>query len=60
LPPRGAFFEGTSRFAITRKLGEGGMGVVYEAHDRDRNIHVALKTLLNLSPDGLLQFRAFS
>lgn len=57
MPPRGALFEGTSRFAVSRKLGEGGMGVVYEAHDRDRNIPVALKTLLNLSPHGLLLFK---
>jgi len=57
LPPRGAFFEGNSRFAISRKLGEGGMGVVYEAYDRDRAISVALKTMLNLSPQALLLFK---
>src|SRR5215813_10772174 len=50
-------FEGNSRFVINRKLGEGGMGVVYEAHDRDRDIPVALKTLLNLSPNALLLFK---
>ena len=57
MPAGGALFEGTARFTVSRKLGEGGMGVVYEAHDRDRNIPVALKTLLNLSPNGLLQFK---
>src|SRR5262249_14846117 len=50
-------FEGNSRFVISRKLGEGGMGVVYEAYDRDRDIPVALKTLLNLSPNALLLFK---
>ena len=50
-------FERDSRFVISRKLGEGGMGVVYEAYDRDRDIPVALKTLLNLSPNALLLFK---
>ncbi len=31
--------------------------MVYEAYDRDRNIAVALKTLLNLSPNALLLFK---
>src|SRR5215470_8193882 len=55
--PMAPLFEGNSRFVISRKLGEGGMGVVYEAHDRDRDIPVALKTLLNLSPNALLLFK---
>ncbi|MEO8706148.1 MAG: AAA family ATPase [Kofleriaceae bacterium] len=36
---------GDSRFEIRRTLGEGGMGVVYEARDTTRDMIVALKTL---------------
>src|SRR5712691_8761238 len=38
-------FQGTERFAVIRRIGAGGMGVVYEAHDRQRGARVALKTL---------------
>jgi hypothetical protein len=47
----------TVRFEIVRRLGAGGMGVVYEAIDRETGGRVALKTLRSLSSDGLLRFK---
>ncbi|QDG52316.1 hypothetical protein FIV42_16695 [Persicimonas caeni] len=45
------------RFEIRRRLGAGGLGVVYEAFDQDRQERVAVKTLLHLSPSGLYSFK---
>jgi serine/threonine protein kinase len=47
----------TRRFEVLRVLGTGGMGVVYEAIDRDRKTRIALKTLRSLDAEALLRFK---
>jgi serine/threonine-protein kinase len=34
----------SERFEVIREIGEGGMGVVYEAFDRKRNLRIAIKS----------------
>src|SRR5262249_39494425 len=50
-------FTGTKRFKVLRKLGEGGMGAVYECQDAESGSRVALKTLLFASGTSLLRFK---
>jgi len=50
-------FPGMERFSLLRRIGAGGMGVVYEAHDRARDIRVALKTLPGADARALYLFK---
>jgi serine/threonine protein kinase/tetratricopeptide (TPR) repeat protein len=50
-------FAGTERFVLQRELGEGGMGVVYEATDRRTDVRVALKTLKSLDAQALARLK---
>ena len=50
-------FSGTERFRVMRRLGSGGMGVVYEVHDRVRDEVVALKTLRRTNAVSLYRLK---
>ena len=50
-------FEGTSRYTLRRRLGTGGMGVVYHAYDEERCVDVALKTLRNVDADAIYRIK---
>ena len=44
-------------FTLVRRLGAGGMGVVYEAYDQERGELVALKTMRRVDPIALVRFK---
>src|SRR5579864_2643480 len=52
-----AGWTGNERYEVIRKIGSGGMGVVYEAFDRERAQPVALKRLLHFSPGALYRIK---
>lgn len=51
-------FVGTARYRVNRRLGAGGMGVVYEAEDLDRGgQRIALKLLKHQDPASLMRLK---
>ena len=50
-------FPDTARFRVMQRLGAGGMGVVYEVHDKVRDEVVALKTLLRTSAAAVYRLK---
>ena len=56
LPPE-PHFAGNARFELRRVLGEGGMGLVYEAFDREREMVVALKTVRAIDAQALYRLK---
>jgi hypothetical protein len=45
------------RFEVLREVGAGGMGIVFEALDREQRARVAIKTLQRMDADSLLRFK---
>lgn len=54
--PSSAFLP-ADRFVLQRRLGKGGFGTVDAAYDRQRQMHVALKTLHRLDLGSIFEFK---
>ncbi len=50
-------FSKSKRFKIVNRLGSGGMGVVYEAFDSEKQEKVALKTLKTADPQAVFRLK---
>ena len=50
-------FPGTSRFELVGRLGEGAMGVVWEAIDHENGTRVALKALRRTDPESIYRLK---
>ncbi len=50
-------WKGTARYEVVSPLGQGGMGIVYEVFDRQRQERVALKTLAHVDASSLYRFK---
>ena len=54
----------SDRFTLLRRVGSGGVGIVYEAFDREQRARVALKTLRDINPGRIYllkqEFRALT
>jgi len=55
--PALGMLQKTGRFVIERRLGQGGFGVVYQAYDRARRAHVALKSFNRADIDSVYDFK---
>jgi serine/threonine protein kinase len=47
----------SGRYQVVRRIGAGGMGVVYEAEDKERGQKVALKTIANPDVEKVYQLK---
>ncbi|HEY2747227.1 MAG TPA: AAA family ATPase, partial [Polyangia bacterium] len=50
-------FRPTRRFEVVRRIGAGGMGIVYELADSERGTRVAAKTLQKLAHDDIVRLK---
>lgn len=61
MPPRSVYpsheFSGTGRFQVVRRIGAGGVGVVYEVMDVEQQRRLALKTLRRLDAQARLRLK---
>jgi serine/threonine protein kinase len=54
---RAGKIRSTERFAVRRRVRSGGMGVVYEAYDLERDMRVAIKTIRDTDASTLYRFK---